>query len=79
MNQEEMDPKADNQEVQATPITAEFETNNTEETASINAQTEELPVEEVKPEDYKEQDKETTIAVEKFLEGKVTWKKINLE
>ena len=49
MNQEEMDPKADNQEVQTTPVTAEFETSNTEETASINVQAEELLVEEVKP------------------------------
>lgn len=49
----------------------------------LEHETEELDVyddfEEAKPEDYQEQDKETTIAVEKFLEGKVTWKKINLE
>ena len=35
--------------------------------------------EEKKPEDYKELEKVTTLAVNKFLEGDVNWKKIKLE
>lgn len=46
-------------------------------------QEEELDVyddyEEKKPEDYKELEKVTTLAVNKFLEGDVNWKKIKLE
>lgn len=46
-------------------------------------QEEELDVyddyEEKKPEDYQELDKVTTLAVNKFLEGNVNWKKIKLE
>ena len=35
--------------------------------------------EEKKPEDYQELEKVTTLAVNKFLEGNVNWKKIKLE
>lgn len=46
-------------------------------------QNEELDVyddyEEKKPEDYQELEKVTTVAVHKFLEGGVNWKKIKLE
>ena len=46
-------------------------------------QEEELDVyddyEEKKPEDYEELEKVTTLAVNKFLEGDVNWKKIKLE
>jgi|TARA_B110000967_G_scaffold80854_1_gene83593 hypothetical protein len=51
--------------------------------AILEHQNEELDVyddyEEKKPEDYEEKEKVTTIAVEKFLEGDVRWKKIKLE
>ena len=49
----------------------------------LEHQEEELDVyddyEEKKPEDYKELEKVTTLAVNKFLEGDVNWKKIKLE
>jgi hypothetical protein len=32
-------------------------------------------VEEVSPETYEEKEKVTTVAIEKFLEGEVTWRK----
>ena len=35
--------------------------------------------EEKKPEDYQELEKVTTLAVNKFLEGSVNWKKVKLE
>ncbi len=35
--------------------------------------------EEKKPEDYQELEKVTTLAVNKFLEGNVNWKKVKLE
>ena len=34
---------------------------------------------EKKPEDYQELEKVTTLAVNKFLDGNVSWKKIKLE
>jgi hypothetical protein len=36
-------------------------------------------VEEISPETYEEKEKVTTIAIEKFLNGEVKWRKINLE
>ena len=36
-------------------------------------------VEEISPETYEEKGKDTTIAIEKFLNGEVKWRKINLE
>ncbi|MBH82275.1 MAG: hypothetical protein NZ838_11495 [Candidatus Marinimicrobia bacterium] len=36
-------------------------------------------VEEISPETYEEKGKVTTIAIEKFLNGEVKWRKINLE
>ena len=36
-------------------------------------------VEETSPETYEEKGKVTTIAIEKFLNGEVKWRKINLE
>lgn len=34
---------------------------------------------EVKPEDYVEKEKATTVAVNEFMEGKLTWKNSDLE
>ena len=49
----------------------------------LEHQEEELDVydeyEEKKPEEYEEMDKVTTVAVDKFLDGDVKWKKIQLE
>lgn len=49
----------------------------------LEHQEEELDVyddyEEKKPEDYEEMEKVTTVAVGKFLDGDVKWKKIQLE
>ena len=36
-------------------------------------------VEEISPETYEEKEKVITIAIEKFLNGEVKWRKINLE
>ena len=36
-------------------------------------------VEEISPETYEEKEKVTTIAIEKFFNGEVKWRKINLE
>ena len=36
-------------------------------------------VEEISPETYEEKGKVTTIAIEKFLNGEVKWRKIDLE
>ena len=49
----------------------------------LEHQDEELDVyddyEEKKPEDYEEMEKVTSVAVDKFLDGDVRWKKIQLE
>lgn len=49
----------------------------------LEHQEEELDVyddfEEKKPEEYEEMEKVTTVAVDKFLDGDVKWKKIQLE
>ena len=49
----------------------------------LEHQDEELDVyddyEEKKPEEYEEMEKVTTVAVDKFLDGDVKWKKIQLE
>ena len=49
----------------------------------LEHQEEELDVyddyEEKKPEEYEEKEKVTTVAVDKFLDGDVKWKKIQLE
>lgn len=49
----------------------------------LEHQEEELDVyddyEEKNPEEYEEMDKVTTVAVDKFLDGDVKWKKIQLE
>ena len=49
----------------------------------LEHQEEELDVyddyEEKKPEEYEEMEKVTTVAVDKFLDGNVKWKKIQLE
>ena len=49
----------------------------------LEHQDEELDVyddyEEKKPEEYEEMEKVTTVAVDKFLDGDVRWKKIQLE
>ena len=36
-------------------------------------------VEEISPDTYEEKEKVTTIAIKKFLNGEVKWRKINLE
>ena len=36
-------------------------------------------VEEISPETYEEKEKVTTVAIERFLNGEVSWRKINLE
>lgn len=36
-------------------------------------------VEEITPETYEEKDKVTTVAIDKFLEGDVPWRKVDLK